>query len=230
MNPNDPETRAGSRLLLCLAIVLLASCRLVIDTDDTGYIMSATGQNDCAQPECAFEITEETNDTFTAVPAQGYRFVRLNGLCNLSPSAVCNATVSPLSEQCSQFDGDIALSATFESTSIVRVWYKDRDGDHYGDPETSVERANTPAGFVINSSDCDDRDESIHPMAKDIWDGYDNNCNGEIDESLARYYRDVDGDGYGDNESDPFFLKMMNLGHVTRKSQGSHEMTAGHQH
>lgn len=196
---NKPDSHSARRILLCLPIVFLASCRLVITTDSTGYIASDSGLYDCAQPECAFEVSEEIKVNFTAIPGEGYRFIRWNGICNSSPTEVCEASVAPLAEEHQQYDGDIGLSATFEPTSKVRVWYQDRDGDHYGNPEISFETANPPSGFVVNSKDCNDRDESIHPSAKDVYDKRDNNCDGIIDEGVARYYRDIDGDGYGDD-------------------------------
>ncbi len=47
--------------------------------------------------------------------------------------------------------------------------------------------------------DCNDDDPDINPDAIEICDTIDNNCNGETDENvLTTFYRDLDGDGYGD--------------------------------
>lgn len=46
--------------------------------------------------------------------------------------------------------------------------------------------------------DCDDNNASIHPGAVDVCDGVDNNCDGRIDENSPTWYRDGDGDGFGD--------------------------------
>jgi len=52
------------------------------------------------------------------------------------------------------------------------------------------------------SEDCDDLDGTAHPGADERCDGRDNDCDGEIDEDDAvdpdTFYRDADGDGYGD--------------------------------
>jgi len=49
-------------------------------------------------------------------------------------------------------------------------------------------------------TDCNDGNSAIHPGAIETCDGLDNNCNGQIDEGVKNtYYRDADGDGYGDS-------------------------------
>jgi len=47
--------------------------------------------------------------------------------------------------------------------------------------------------------DCDDDNSAVHEDAVEICDGIDNDCDNEVDEGLrGTYYRDLDGDGYGD--------------------------------
>ncbi len=56
-------------------------------------------------------------------------------------------------------------------------------------------------GYVV-SDDCDDNDPAIHPLADELCDGVDNDCDAEIDEGAqATWYTDADGDGYGDPSS-----------------------------
>jgi len=58
-------------------------------------------------------------------------------------------------------------------------------------------------GFT-SDVDCDDFNENIYPGATELCDGFDNDCNGEIDDNLTMFilYPDLDEDGYGDeNES-----------------------------
>jgi hypothetical protein len=76
--------------------------------------------------------------------------------------------------------------------------YRDQDGDTYGNLANPLSIKNgdpTPNGYVTNSTDCNDADNTIHPGAPELCDGKDNNCNGIIEEL---YYKDFDGDGYGD--------------------------------
>ena len=190
----------GKYLALFLSVVLLSSCRLVITTDETGQIVSASGSSDCNQASCEIAITEEFTDTFTAVAADGFRFVGWEGVCVRSPTTVCDLILLPLPEELAEYDSDVELSALFESSSVRRIWYRDRDGDDYGVPTNSLMAFEQPEGFVINKADCDDSDASVHPWAKELEDKRDNNCNGRIDEGFVavRFYIDRDGDGFGD--------------------------------
>lgn len=79
------------------------------------------------------------------------------------------------------------------------VYYFDNDFDGYGNPSVSIEAASPPLGYVANSGDCDDEDDTVNPDAAEILDGKDNDCDGEVDEDLASafYFADNDGDGYG---------------------------------
>ena len=188
------------RIVLVPAIILLASCRLVITTGDMGHITSESGRFDCAQPSCAFEIPEKVTDRFTAIPEEGFRFVKWTGMCTTSPTELCQTTVFPLEEKDAEHDGDVGLSAVFESRSKVRTWYRDEDGDHYGNENQSRRSAAQPDGFVVSSKDCNDSDADIHLWTKELHDGQDNNCNGLTDEGFVEipFYLDRDGDGFGD--------------------------------
>lgn len=65
------------------------------------------------------------------------------------------------------------------------TYYKDEDGDGYGNYAITQESCTTnpPWGYVSNNTDCDDTNALINPSAIEIdGDGLDNNCNGTIDE------------------------------------------------
>ena len=63
--------------------------------------------------------------------------------------------------------------------AISTTYYSDNDGDGYGDPNSPYEAIYQPLGYVVNNTDCDDTDPSIHPDATEIvGDGSDQDCNG----------------------------------------------------
>ncbi|MBK8683322.1 MAG: putative metal-binding motif-containing protein [Bacteroidetes bacterium] len=96
------------------------------------------------------------------------------------------------------------------------VFYADEDGDGFGNVMHDTLACVLPAGFVADSSDCNDADNSMYPTAIDICNGIDDNCNGLIDEDaiFIAYYLDADGDGFGDAETEEMFCDIP-FGYVT---------------
>jgi ELWxxDGT repeat protein len=92
-------------------------------------------------------------------------------------------------------------------------WYLDFDQDGYGTGNyvEQCERPMVPSGvhwkranqLTALTGDCNDENEDVHPGADEICNGYDNNCNDLIDEGCDEFvwYRDYDGDGFGDPEN-----------------------------
>ena len=60
-------------------------------------------------------------------------------------------------------------------------WWRDSDGDGYGDGSSMIKSCEIPDGYVDNNRDCDDQDPSINPLALESHtDMIDNDCNGVI--------------------------------------------------
>ena len=104
-------------------------------------------------------------------------------------------------EVCDGVDNDCS-GAVDDDASDAPVWYADLDGDGYGDPESTVAACSLPSGYTDDSQDCDDSDAAIQPLADELCDGVDNDCDGETDEDSAvdalTWHADLDGDGFGD--------------------------------
>jgi len=97
------------------------------------------------------------------------------------------------------------------------TYYRDADGDTYGDPGVSATDTSQPAGYVSDSSDCNDADAGINPGATEICNGTDDDCDGNTDEGCATYYEDLDSDGYG-NAAVSQVATSQPTGYVTNSS------------
>ncbi|MBF0225284.1 MAG: putative metal-binding motif-containing protein [Desulfobacterales bacterium] len=89
-----------------------------------------------------------------------------------------------------------------EECSDLSKWYLDADGDGYGNLNSFIQATSKPVGYVSTNTDCNDSNQNIHPGMSEICsDGFDNDCNGKIDEICAEnkvWFFDADHDGYGD--------------------------------
>ncbi|MFN0275317.1 MAG: MopE-related protein [Chitinophagales bacterium] len=85
-------------------------------------------------------------------------------------------------------------------------FYLDADGDGYGDPgvDTLVCPVIAPPGYVGNNLDCNDADAAINPVATEVCNDIDDDCDGLTDDAdpgivgQSTWYVDADGDGFGD--------------------------------
>ena len=77
------------------------------------------------------------------------------------------------------------------------TYYRDFDWDGFGDANVSITESIQPAGYVINSSDCNDYDPTINPAATETCNFIDDDCDGQVDEGCQVFYQDSDADGYG---------------------------------
>ncbi len=60
---------------------------------------------------------------------------------------------------------------------VKNTYYRDFDGDGYGNPSSTILACSTPAGYVEDNTDCNDNDETIYPGASDLCNNIDDDCN-----------------------------------------------------
>jgi hypothetical protein len=98
-------------------------------------------------------------------------------------------------EVCDSRDNDCDGSI---DEGLSATWYRDADGDSYGNSATSVTSCAAPLGYVNNGSDCNDLTALVNPAASEVCDSIDNDCDGVVDDGVTlTWYQDSDGDGYG---------------------------------
>ena len=79
----------------------------------------------------------------------------------------------------------------------MTTYYRDADGDTYGDASQTTDAYTQPAGYVTNSNDCDDNDNTLGDITNDAdCDGVinPNDC-GDGDNTLGDIQNDADCDG-----------------------------------
>ena len=124
----------------------------------------------------------------------------------VSNSTDCNdlvATINPgVTELCNGFDDN--CNTIIDEGCTIFTFFADADGDTYGNPASFVTSTInvTPLGYVTNNLDCNDNPTggaAFNPLATEICNSLDDNCNGTADEGLTflTYYQDFDNDTYG---------------------------------
>lgn len=105
-------------------------------------------------------------------------------------------------DACDGEDRDCDGAVDEGDSTDAPTWYADLDGDTFGDSASTTTACEVPAGYVAESTDCDDADATASPAGTEVCGGGDENCDGYTDEYTAAdaptWYADVDGDGYGD--------------------------------
>jgi hypothetical protein len=120
------------------------------------------------------------------------------------------ASIHPgATEGCNSIDDDCdVLIDEGGVCGATTTYYRDVDGDGFGDPDRSVQDTSRPSGYVVDDNDCDDTDGDINPDADEICNGDDDDCDGDVDDDdngvtgQDTWYLDDDRDGYGDPDID----------------------------
>jgi hypothetical protein len=149
------------------------------DLDEDGYGDPNSLQQACTQPQGYVHNNTDCDDNNPAIHPEA--------------TEICNG----IDDDC---DGSI-------DEGVTLIFYRDADGDSYGDPNNQIQACTLPAGYVNNNSDCDD-----NQLLYDDNDGdgfgagppvacgvpANNDCNDnniEINPNTA-WFLDADNDGY----------------------------------
>jgi large repetitive protein len=137
--------------------------------------------------------------------------------CEISSGYVLNSTDCDDSPQgqnsypgaeeiCDGLDNDCDTEIDNDA-SDASFYFLDEDSDTFGLLSSAYEGCSPPAGYVENSDDCNDElltGAGFSPLASEVCDGLDNDCDEAIDELDSdltdgqHFFLDSDGDGFGD--------------------------------
>ncbi|MBK8010738.1 MAG: hypothetical protein IPK13_05270 [Deltaproteobacteria bacterium] len=102
-----------------------------------------------------------------------------DGVCDYSESTteadcgVCGDGVCAADEPCA-----------CPSDCADPIFYRDLDGDGYGNVNVTIATCGDTTGYVANPSDCNDGKADVSPGAPELLNGLDDNCDGYRDENL----------------------------------------------
>ena len=146
------------------------------DADADSYGDAASPTNSCTQPAGYVADNTDCNDT--------------TAMANPAQSEICDG----IDNNC---DGDIDEDSAIDAAT----WYADTDSDSYGDAASPFNACTQPPGYVADNTDCDDSRGATYPGADEYCNGYDDDCDGTVDEADAldalTWYQDGDADTYG---------------------------------
>ncbi|GDX82107.1 hypothetical protein LBMAG42_39180 [Deltaproteobacteria bacterium] len=190
-----------------------------LDSDADGYGESGATVDDCAAPAGYAALPGDCDDrdaayhpgaTETCTDAEDFNCdgsVTMEDLdgdgfvacmeCNDG-----NAAVNPAAaELCNGVDDDCDGAVDPDTAADASDWYADVDSDGFGDPAVATQSCLSLAGYVADSTDCDDADATAFPGAPETCDGADDDCNGAADDAAVDanvYFADADADAFGD--------------------------------
>lgn len=136
-------------------------------------------------------LYDDDGDGYCDSPNQSCTDGAQPGDCN-DGSVVVNPSIL---ETCSNGVDDNCSGAQDEpGAQGCLTYYLDADGDGYGDPGSVTCGCALPSIGTFRALDCNDAVPGINPTATELANGYDDDCDGLIDEGTVNY--DNDGDGY----------------------------------
>ena len=104
-----------------------------------------------------------------------------------------------LAEECDGVDNDCDGEI---DEGVMNLYYRDQDSDGYGNIMSPRFDCDAPAGYVENSTDCDDGNGAIRPEATETCDGVDNDCDGSIDAGCTCVLGSEQQCGLGEDEGE----------------------------
>ena len=159
------------------------TCAGDCDDNDITAFPGATEVCDGDLEDCTNGVIDDgfnvDGDAFTSCGADGIAGT-VDDDCDDNNIAVfpgATETCNSIDDDCDTFIDDLDPGVVGQPT-----WYADTDVDGFGDPAVSTIACFQPAGFVSNTTDCNDTEALAWTGATEVCDGVDNDCNASVDE------------------------------------------------
>ena len=106
-----------------------------------------------------------------------------DGAITCNGTLLCDDDANSRVEMCNEVDDDCDIA--IDEDVADRDYFRDADGDGYGDPMVRMSRCAQPFGYVSSSTDCDDSNAMANPDATETCNGIDDDCDGYRDEGAG---------------------------------------------
>ena len=128
----------------------------------------------------------------------GFYTADVGGDCDDSDGKINPAAA----EKCNSQDDDCDGLVDEKGATGCQAWYYDGDKDGYGVSANSKCTCTAEGAYSASKSgDCEDGNAAVNPGMPEKCNGFDDDCDGQIDEKegggCTVYYQDFDGDGFG---------------------------------
>jgi len=205
-----------------MTISVTPTTNFYADADGDGYGNTSSVQAACSQPTGYVTNNTDCNDNSSSVnPGASETCNNSDDNCNGQNDEGLATSTSTFVTACSTYTWS-ANGTTYTAsgnyphvngcntevlhltiTAPAVTYYVDADGDNFGAGAGNLYCANPGAGYSTSNTDCNDANVSISPMAEELCDGIDNDCNASTADGLGTttYFRDFDQDTFGDPNS-----------------------------
>jgi len=193
------------------------------DCDDANEDIHPDADERCndVDDDCDGMIDEDSaidaSDWYLDADGDDYGSDEMTTACSAPPAHVseagdCNDSNDAIhpgaTEVCDDDDTDENCDGSADGSDAEGrdYWYLDLDDDGYPTLDIYMLSCDPYGSYIASTGlwDCDDSRDTVHPGREERCDyfGLDEDCDGEVNEPGAEdgilFYRDLDGDGYGD--------------------------------
>jgi len=171
------------------------------ETSTCGFqFPGGTPRNPQFEDICAQEYADKDNDGFYAIEECGtavdcdddpaddpeicLEITSLEDCTNINYSS-CATCINPEAQEvCDLVDNNCREGI---NENLINIFYRDADGDGFGNPSDNVEDCALPAGYVEIAGDCDDTNFLINPSVSESCNlpAIDDNCNTYVNENCS---------------------------------------------